>query len=857
MGDLSLKQITNRLNEEFNKEDYYLDSRKIIFWYDENKEFEEDIKILGLKNAKVHYLTPTNQFKTKLLLEREDKNSNYLIYAPFSRPLPEDNHLEDILRYSKQFIADRIASMRLDLGIDEDLHPVLEKYRDYFRAESRRNRFINLKIEDYTENSIELGLLSAITKLRLSSFEEALRKVLIESLEDSENRYLKELEKYNLLDTFWEYCKKYFGYQSVEPSLLDLFSTLLITATAYDLNTRLPSQWLSFQLERPGTAQVFLDSLMNHIHYQKEYDSLVNEIESTYKINNALQTLPIESLLEVNTFPSVDVLLINWINKELNNQNLNSTLSNLTIDEIINKRLTTHFGSNFKDKYLMLKYANKIIELKFKELKSKDTLRDYIKDYEEGYYLADLNYRKFYEYYDKIEDSSDFEELRELVENIYTNEYLEPLTLKWNEVLKNPASIHGNPLQRNFYRDRLKNNSARTVVIISDALRYEIGRELYENLNKNPKFSPQISSQLATLPSYTSVGMAALLPHTSNSLQIDNKNNYFGLIDNQSTGSTKEREQILKNPEYGKEKSKAILYEDFNRMNKEEMRQYLKGQEVVYIYHDQIDARGEEARSEDEVFSASAEAVKEIYNLINSISMKGNTYNFIITSDHGFLYRRNPVQDAEKISLSGIDTSDMGVTKRSIISSESLNISGTLTLPLGSMLSNNDERVLTLPINHNIFAKPGPGNNYVHGGSSPQEMIIPVVEVKVDRGKVETRPAEVRPLTQINKITNRNVNIEFKQTEPVSDIVKERAYRLYFMSEDNELISNELLFNANITDSNPNSLTKKFRFNFKEQKFDKSKNYFLIIEDDETNYEVYRQKVIMDILFGDDYGFGF
>ncbi len=34
---------------------------------------------------------------------------------------------------------------------------------------------------------------------------------------------------------------------------------------------------------------------------------------------------------------------------------------------------------------------------------------------------------------------------------------------------------------------------------------------------------------------------------------------------------------------------------------------------VVFVYHNQIDARGDEARTENEVFSACEEAVEELY----------------------------------------------------------------------------------------------------------------------------------------------------------------------------------------------------------------------------------------------------
>ena len=57
MSELNLKQITDKLNSEFAS-----DVRKLVFWYDANAEFQEDIDSIELENAKVLHLEPDNQF---------------------------------------------------------------------------------------------------------------------------------------------------------------------------------------------------------------------------------------------------------------------------------------------------------------------------------------------------------------------------------------------------------------------------------------------------------------------------------------------------------------------------------------------------------------------------------------------------------------------------------------------------------------------------------------------------------------------------------------------------------------------------------------------------------------------------
>ena len=75
---MNLGEIENRINSIIDGA-YH---RQIVFWYDENQEFVEDIENIQLNNAKLHILKD-NLIKTKYKIEFEDKESNYLIYAPF------------------------------------------------------------------------------------------------------------------------------------------------------------------------------------------------------------------------------------------------------------------------------------------------------------------------------------------------------------------------------------------------------------------------------------------------------------------------------------------------------------------------------------------------------------------------------------------------------------------------------------------------------------------------------------------------------------------------------------------------------------------------------------------------------
>ena len=153
-----------------------------------------------------------------------------------------------------------------------------------------------------------------------------------------------------------------------------------------------------------------------------------------------------------------------------------------------------------------------------------------------------------------------------------------------------------------------------------------------------------------------------------------------------------------------------------------------------------------------------------------------------------------------------------------------------------------------------MFKVAGGGQNYVHGGSSPQEMLVPAIEVKTEKGLVETQPAQIVLVSMVQKITNLIASLDFIQSEPVSDVVKATNYRIYFTSEGNEKISNECIHVADNKDADPQKRIFRLRFNFKNKQYDKTRQYYLVAYDEKNDLEVLRHGVVMDIAFDPEIG---
>jgi len=477
---------------------------------------------------------------------------------------------------------------------------------------------------------------------------------------------------------------------------------------------------------------------------------------------------------------------------------------------------------------------------------SRDDLKDIVKQYTTNDYQIDQQYRKFYYNYDQLNENSHFEKIRDLVENIYTNEFLTKSVYNWNVGLKNADLSTSMPLQRNFYSKYIQSSKDRVVVIISDAMRYEVGQSLFAKLEDDEKCTPKLESMMSVLPSYTRLGMGALLPHKSLELTQENK----VLVDSMPCDSLKQREAILNSYTPN---SRCIQFDDLKLMKKMELREVFTGMDVVYVYHNQIDARGDKLSTENEVFTACYEAVDEVFTMIKRISTNANTLHFIVTSDHGFIYKRDKLQETDKIIH--VADKDAFINRRFIVAQDPLEDDGITSYSMDKILGNKDTKWVSVPVSSNVFKVTGGGQNFVHGGSSPQEMLVPVIDVKVEKGHAETRPAQIVLVSMVQKITNLISSLDFIQSEPVSDVIKETSYKVYFISEDNEKISNECIYIADKKDNDPSKRIFRLKFNFKNKQYDKSKQYYLVAYDEKNDIEVLRHGVVMDIAFADDFGF--
>lgn len=848
---MDLQNIQDQLNTEFSKED-----TRIIFWFDDKGEYEDEVSELQLDNAKLHILDGTNWFYSKWLLNESDTESKYLVYAPFPKPSDAENPLADMYYYSIPYYTDRVSQMSQEIGIDNRFKEHLAQYSNFWKNKNRIEKFKELGIDHFNVETIDIGLIAVLTDMKTPNFEEITRQLL---LNDSEG-YMKTLEDNGLLEKFWELCEKYFGYQSEDPNVDDLAACMLLTYASVALKDTLPAVLKSYVLKKKNDVVVFVRNLMDNVLYQDAYDVLSEKVDKTLRVVSRIrdelkkdadkskdQSAQLLDIANCDTFRELDNILIDWALDQLNDEILDAQIDGMNLAQIAEQRTakSCHFGNVYKNEYQAIKYAYQMMKA-VSVLEVTSDIKTMVADYQKQTYLVDSYYRWFYSAYDCIEETERFSQVRERIENMYSFTYLQKVTPKWNqELTDNLMADTGLKRQEDFYRNYLKayEGKNRVIVIISDAFRYECAKELMERLELDEKCTPKLECMISGLPSVTSVGMASLLPHKE--LQVDDKLNVT--VDGQNCGDLASRDKILKAQN---ENNVALAFDEVASANKEKIRELLQKKNIVYIYHNQVDARGDKPASENEVFTACSEAIEEIHKLIKKLTGYISAPKFFITADHGFLYKRDKLHEFDKVSYDReICTYS---NKRFLLTTQKVSEPGMKSRLMAYM----NNLYVTTPIGADIFKVAGGGQNYVHGGSSLQEMLIPVIELTTNTRAVAYDYVDVI-LTSVNrKVTNLITYFDFIQTEKVTDTMKARSLVAYFTTEDGEKISFDVPIVANSREDAPEKRTFHEKFTLKSREYKYGDKYYLVLVDANDEKNILQQyEFMIDIAFVDDFGF--
>ncbi|WP_337631797.1 PglZ domain-containing protein, partial [Prevotella pectinovora] len=395
-----------------------------------------------------------------------------------------------------------------------------------------------------------------------------------------------------------------------------------------------------------------------------------------------------------------------------------------------------------------------------------NSIKEYVDKYVSEFYLVDTYYRLTLEaYHELITKECPIEQTLTSAKRQLDLEYAKIcniLNIEWLVCVKEKGNWFtetGLKRQEDFYAHE-SDSSVKQVVIVSDALRYEVAMELMQKLAKE-KHIATIGAYQAMLPTETKYCKLALLPH--HSLEL---NGTDMMVDGSVLTTTEQRTAHLCKYREG---AICIRYEDVMNGDSQAMRELFK-RPLVYIFHDTIDNAGH-SQSPFDVINACRKAIEQLAVLVKRLHATWNVTNVLLTADHGFLYNDMKFEDKDKHSI--IEPAIEKKTRYYLTDSND-NVEGIIKFPFGkvSSIKSVNPVMVAVPEGTNRLAASG-GYNFSHGGASLQEMIIPII--KSVRKKVnKTEKVGVALMSHNLNMVSSRLKFQMIQSEAVSMTVMER-----------------------------------------------------------------------------------
>ncbi|MCF1751377.1 BREX-1 system phosphatase PglZ type A [Mariniradius sediminis] len=792
---------------------------RIIVWYDEEKGFLEDFEMISIPSVEKRKVN-NNEFSLKYELLIQHPQRKYLLYAPFLRPENEDNWLLDIELSHHVFHTDQEAMVIQELDLPLSFRAWVKRHLEFFKSKERIQKLKHILGEKETETTLTLKLLQLVMGGEDGSIDGLVKAYTLGFLNGKEDSLKKELTRFGLHEPFWSFVENQFNYKSANPSIYDF----VLESFQRSFHP------LSGKAQVNNSAKVLLATWKDTRSFEESFKLLSDRVQEDLKIKGLLEKYPVEDLIQEDVFEDIDKRIVMEMAQHIRNE----TLSLDKVESALKLRESKFWYPRYRPFYDTLYYAAQLVESvkKNQELKIRD-YEDGFKQYTERWYQMDQNYRLFLQNYRETNQNNALNPLYKRVHKVYSNTWLLRLSDKWQEVIDNQKDWYfGVHSQKMFFKRDIQSpyleKKTKVFVVISDALRYECGISLHESFQSQTRFTSKLAYQVTGLPSYTQLGMASLLPHKTLSFGDGDEI----LIDGKSTKGSQPRKAVLQ--EHSKVRATTILAEDLMKMASkgEEAKTLVQEHDLVYVYHNRIDKVGDDKTQEDKVIEASRDEINFLVELVKKITnMNGN--HVVITSDHGFIYQ-NEVLEESDFSDANVQ-GDIIRDNRRFVLGRDLSFNNNVVKYSAESLGIKSEVDVLIPKGINRLRKQGSGSRYVHGGSSLQEVVVPVLFIAKKRVDTVSK-VDIDVLNKTNNRITTNIHtIKFYQEQPVSESILPRSIKSYFAiieaDESNKKIISDVVlytFDSESKRAEEREVIKKFTISSSQKS---SANTFLVIEE--------------------------
>ena len=774
--------------------------QRIVFWYDASSEWWTDVDALDLPEVEVIRVA-NNELGVKHLITREKPAVRFLLYFQ-GQPKPGDTEnwlLDQLLAHGPAFSPDRASLALMDAELPPEFKPLVERHIEFFKKAERVVRLKELHQADDCERDIRIKML-AVT-CRAEPNVDSILLALLSDLSREKNDKWNHVVKFALADSWWSELEIAFGYSAGQPSLMDFLLSLFRAAAPLGETPAMSSR----------QALVFTNRWKDSEEHRDSFAALSEKVDGLLNISAVLNRLEnTEGLFTCDLYRRVDLCIL----AELRDGLIKGAISPAEARARAESREQMHWARHtpsIKASYRAIATASEVFEVLPKLDLIIESFDAGISKYAATWWNVDRLYRQFVYHFGESGQTALLQDLATRVEGLYVNNFLSQLSIQWQERVDRLGKWSSESIasQRQFFKRNVKPHTMegrKVFVIISDALRYEAARELMENIHRENRWKAEISHCLGSIPSFTQLGMASLLPHQQ--LEFDSRGQTV-IADGLSTVGVEARARILAGAMSGR--STAISAEAFLGLNsKTAGRDLAKANDVVYIYHNAIDSVGDKRDTEHRTCAAVMAAQDEIIPILKKAAAM-NVNHFLITSDHGFLYQNEPLAESDFMAY----TAPEGTLKfdRRFVAAPSIPEDSRFKIFSAPQLGLGGDLKFAFPKGVQRLRLQGSGSRYVHGGTSLPEIVIPVIEVKKER-EDNVEKVDVDILRAGQQITTGQVTVTFIQSDPVGDGMLPRVLRAGFLSKSGVRLSEMKLlrFESAATDVRQRERGEQFVF---------------------------------------------
>ena len=832
--------LENRIAQALTK---LFERYRIVFWYDAKQELRGDYEALALPGIDKLEIT-NNEYGLKYRVLRGEPERKFLLYREGPRPDDLANWLLDVQLAHGEFRTDQAALWLSELGLGIEFADVVQSHAELFRALKRKEALKKLLKSDDTAGLIRLKMLAvcAGSEPRMDAVVENLLKELADG-RDEKTRLIGRCG----LDAFlWDQMARCFGYKSEEPGIRDFVIELF--KSCYAMGT-------DGQVRLTGDALVFLKRWKDSRQLEACFEQLSAECADALSIERDLGKRDFRELIELDYFRLIDQKIISDLVRAVAAR----TVSSGDVALWVRQRRQGHWYREYRDLYEAVDFGARFINALGEAKLGMEGLADGVRRYSRFWYRLDQLYRKFTYHVRMSGQASLMGGLTDQIENLYTNNYLLRINDRWQRFVDEASKWDAPPvpLQRDFFERSVRpflRKDNKVCVIISDAMRYEVGDELLSLIRQEDRYSAKLEPALSMLPSYTQMGMAALLPNKE--LAIADNGSGTILVDGQSSQGAANRTKILKAATAGR--GQAVTGEDLMAMNREDSRELLKANDVLYIYHNRIDHTGDKMHSEGQAFEAVEQTLGDLVRIVKKLTA-ANASNLLITADHGFIYQNRALEESD---FSGVDArgDEILYRDRRFVLGKGLKENSGLRKFESSALGLSGDVDVQIPKSINRLRLKGSGSRFVHGGASLQEVVIPVLRINKKR-QSDISTVEVDILRGASSIiTSGQLAVPLYQSQPATDKVQPRTLRAGIYSQGGDLISDSHDLTFDLTSENPRERELQVRFVLT-RKADEANGQEVVLKLDEklagtSHYKEYKSlRYLMRRSFTSDFDF--